>query len=212
MQGKTPNIWEKFKNLSMEDDKIMDIFYKLSHIRSLVENLSDVHKNFRSVSKNYDAITSSIEHCQEIDLLTLEEADASSKIHEDELKESYTKKEEKTLLVKALGKSKKKDAEFLEEEEIEAKAKFVVEAFIWVKMVMKMMMKMLNPTLMENSLVTNFNCSKFSHYENECQNPKKSGQNDKIEKENINEEETHEISLLIAIEDRNEILPGNLLG
>ena len=149
----------------MEDDKIMDIFYKLSHIRSLVENLSDVHdvsKHFRSVSKNYDAITSSIEHFQEIDLLTLEEADASSKIHEDKLKESYTKKEEKTLLVKALGKSKKKYAEFLEEEEIEAKAKeedkaeFVVEAFIWVKMVMNTMMKMMNAKLMRK-----FTCYQF---------------------------------------------------
>ena len=101
----------------MEDNEmILDYFGKLSRIvvemRGLGEKIPDSEvaaKILRSVAEQFDSITSSIEQFQDVDNLTLDEVLGSLTIHEDKLKDRSMKREEKALLVRALGKLKKKE-------------------------------------------------------------------------------------------------------
>ena len=62
----------------------------------------------RSVAGKFDPITRSIEQFQDIDNLTLDVL-GSLKIHEDKLNDRSTKREEKAILARALGKLKRKE-------------------------------------------------------------------------------------------------------
>ena len=81
-------------------------------MRGLGEKIPDSEvaaKILRSVAEKFDSITSSIEQFQDVDNLTLDEVLGSLTIHEDKLKDRSMKREEKALLVRALGKLKKKE-------------------------------------------------------------------------------------------------------
>ena len=99
-----------------EDDLFLYFFRKLScvvnKLRSLGEVITDakvVTKLLRSVSRKFDAITTSIEKFWDLDTITLEEVMGTLKVHEDKIKARLVKREEKALLEKAFIKDKKKD-------------------------------------------------------------------------------------------------------
>ena len=106
-----------YENLSMDDDDLfLDYFRKLScvvnELRTLGEVITDVEvstKLLRSVSSKLDAITTSIEQFQDLEMITLEEVISTLKVHEDKVKAHVVKREEKALLAKAFIKEKKKD-------------------------------------------------------------------------------------------------------
>ena len=113
-KAKFQSIKRNFKSLFMEGNEIIsEYFGKLSRIViDMGEKISKsevVAKLLRSVSRRFDAITSSIEQFQDIDSLTLDEVLRSLEIHEDKVNNISVKREEKALLAQALGKAKKKD-------------------------------------------------------------------------------------------------------
>ena len=194
----------------MEDNEmILDYFGKLSlivvEIRRLGEKIVDSEvgtKLLRSVAKKFNPISSSIEQFQDTDNLTLDEVLGSQKIHEDKLKDRFAKREEKSLLARALGKLKKKEDDSSHgrgrrrgknrgrgrgrssyskdnlEDEDEQKPH-------------------------EKSKITCYNYQKLGRYSNECKLPKKNKPNKDKEKVNLIEEEYVETTLLKAMEEAN---------
>ena len=115
-------------------------------------------KHFRSVSGNFDSITISIEQFQHLDTITLEDLIATLKMNEDKLKDRLFKREEKALLPRAEGKTKKKDSpkvEVMEEAEEELNSKLII------------LMMIKNPKK-KKSKVTCYNCQGKGHHANEC--------------------------------------------
>ena len=100
----------------MEDSgMILDYCRNLSRIMVKMRGLGDkipdsevVAKLLRLVSGKFNAIASSIEQFQEIDTPTLDKVLGSRK-NKDKVKDRSAKREEKTLLARALRKIKKKD-------------------------------------------------------------------------------------------------------
>lgn len=122
-----------------------------------------VSKLLHSAFSEFDFLTSLIEQFQDLDVLTLDEAITSQKIHEDKLKDRQSRRQEKALLAKALEKLKK--SETTRERgrgcgQRKSKGKSTNH-------------KNEDEEPSDKSKVLCFNCEKFSHYFNECRKDKK---------------------------------------
>ena len=104
----------EFEMLTMwEEESVTDFAAKLTrlvtHMRSLGEKIVEgiiASKLLRATPTKYNPIKSSMEQFGDLDIMTLDEAIGSLKIHEDKLRDREEKREDRAFLALVKGKSK----------------------------------------------------------------------------------------------------------
>ena len=135
----------------------------------------------RSVAGKFDPITRSIEQFQDIDNLTLDVL-GSLKIHEDKLNDISTKREEKAILARALGKLKRKENDSSQDR---GRGRDINRGTRHGRSYSKDDSEDVDEEKPhDKSKITCYNCQKLGHYSNECKLSKKN--KPKKNKEKVN--------------------------
>lgn len=160
-----------FEALSMKDDEAVDDFHMklngiVTNIRALGEEMSEsytVKKLLRAVPSKFLQITSTMEQFGDLETMTVEEAVASLKAHEERVKGRSEVKESRLLLT---------EEEWEKREKKEGKLLLTREE--WLKRSNKEGTSGFKGRVMrDKSNVKCFNCQGYGHFAVECRKPRK---------------------------------------